>query len=406
MNETKKKRIAILLVIFFAVLFFFTAFGTFLVTQKYAKLRERQLQLDQQYSELVVKYNKMKEENEELHRLQLELENTNKELDQANTTIGELNAALEESQAAYTELSEKYEKLAKDYASVCAQMDALSAKFAAVSDEHAKLTEEYNTLKETFDLLSAFVNVDDVARATVPGIVCFGDSLTAGNVGSGGEVGNLWSFPLQIQQRLHNELSGAIAVSPYGWSGYSSSWIVNNANITLRDNWHLKNYIFVIWIGTNGGWSLPVKDEEGNPVLDENGNQKYEEDVPTLIGQIDAILSNQLDKNKRFLVIGLTEGKKDALDSALQNKYGDKFVNIREYLSTEGMTAAGMTPTQDDLEMMAKGLVPYSLRKIENGHYTVHYTDTGYTVIGNYLYERMDALGYFDTVKLVKNAKA
>ena len=405
MNETKKKRISILLVIFFAVLFFFTAFGAFLVTQRYTALRERQVQLDRQYSELLVKYNEMKEENKELTRLKQELENANKELDDAKKTIEELNDAIAENQEAYAQLSAKYEQLAKDYASVTAQMEALSAKFEAVSEQNTKLSEEYNSLKKTFDLLSAVVNVDDVARASVPGVVCFGDSLTAGNVGSGGEIGNLWSFPLQIEQRIHNELSGAITVSSYGWSGYASSWIVNNANITLQNNWQLKNYIFVIWIGTNGGWSLPVKDEEGNPVLDENGNQTYKEDIPTLIAQIDAILSNQLDKEKRFLVIGLTEGKKDALDSALSGKYGGKFVNIREYLSTEGMTAAGLTPTDADLEMMAQGLVPYSLRKIEYGHHSVHFTDVGYSVIGDYLYERMDALGYFDTVKLVKNAK-
>lgn len=43
---------------------------------------------------------------------------------------------------------------------------------------------------------------------------------------------------------------------------------------------------------------------------------------------------------------------------------------------------------------MSKGMTPQSLLSD-----SVHFTEEGYKLIGNLIYERMDELGYFDEIK-------
>ena len=76
-------------------------------------------------------------------------------------------------------------------------------------------------------------------------------------------------------------------------------------------------------------------------------------------------------------------------------EYGDKYINLREYMATDAIYDAGLEPTQDDLYRMQMGYTPFSLLAIDE----LHFNATGYELIGKLVYNRMESLGYFDEVK-------
>jgi lysophospholipase L1-like esterase len=136
--------------------------------------------------------------------------------------------------------------------------------------------------------------------------------------------------------------------------------IITDNHINRRDD------IMVIFIGQNGGYS------------DDN----------ELINQIRSMVD--FSRNKQYVVCGLTTGNatsRAALENAMQQEFGRRFINLREYLSTYGVYDAGITPTQADLDAMAVGAVPPSLLSD-----TVHFNSYGYTVIGNQIYKRLKEL--------------
>jgi lysophospholipase L1-like esterase len=89
-----------------------------------------------------------------------------------------------------------------------------------------------------------------------------------------------------------------------------------------------------------------------------------------------------------------TAAERSGLEKAMQAEYGDQYINLREYMSTSGLQDAGIEATDEDKEMMAEGMTPSSLLSD-----TVHFTEDGYKLIGNLIYERMDELGDFDEIK-------
>lgn len=146
------------------------------------------------------------------------------------------------------------------------------------------------------------------------------------------------------------------------------------------------NYIPVIFIGQNGGY----------------------DDIEDLIAQQKAIIEHQKenpvneDGSARFIIVGLhtgTEKSRAVLETAMEVEYGDQYINLREYMSTEGLADAGIEATEEDQEMMADGMTPASLLSD-----SVHFTADAYWLIGNQIYERMNELGYFDEVKEVIDA--
>lgn len=130
-----------------------------------------------------------------------------------------------------------------------------------------------------------------------------------------------------------------------------------------------EHYIPVIFMGTNGGWDT----------------------IEELIQQQQMILS-VFPENKKFIIIGLTYQhyvqEKD-LDEAMEDHWGDHYINLREYLSGQGIYDANLKPTSSDLEQMKQGIVPDIIRTDK-----VHYTEKGYQVLGKLLYQRMQELEY------------
>lgn len=135
------------------------------------------------------------------------------------------------------------------------------------------------------------------------------------------------------------------------------------------------DYIYVVFMGENHGWN----------------------NIQDLIEQQQAILSMQKKYADYYIVVGLPTGTKEArqeLEEALYETYGDKFLNIREYLSTQGIYDAGLKPSEEDLSRMEEGMIPTSLLADH-----IHFNAAGYRLIGNLMYERMNELGYFDELK-------
>lgn len=139
-----------------------------------------------------------------------------------------------------------------------------------------------------------------------------------------------------------------------------------------------QNYIPIVFIGQNGGYKTDQQ----------------------LVDQIKSII--QMEKyNENYLVLGLTTGTAESriqLESLMETAFGEKYVNLRELMSTNGLKLANISPTTEDLTAMETGAIPPSLLSDK-----VHFNAKGYEVIGKIVFHRMEQLGYFDSVKqLVK----
>ncbi len=125
-----------------------------------------------------------------------------------------------------------------------------------------------------------------------------------------------------------------------------------------------KDDITIIFIGQNGGY----------------------DSINALINQQKAMIEHL--EHDKYLILGLTTGTKSErheLESQLLDTYQDKFINLREYLSTSGLEDANIEPTTDDLEDMKLGKVPSSLL-VNN------------TIIGNHIYHELIAKKIYDKI--------
>ena len=130
-----------------------------------------------------------------------------------------------------------------------------------------------------------------------------------------------------------------------------------------------KSEITIIWMGANDG--------------------TYS-DWQTLVDK--QVMAANKVFNKKFVVIGLHKiGKTngEAYESLMRKAFGNKFFNIREYMCTNMIYDAGITPTEDDLSKMAAGDCPTSL--LYDG---THLKPASNVALGKMLYSICVGLGY------------
>ena len=130
-----------------------------------------------------------------------------------------------------------------------------------------------------------------------------------------------------------------------------------------------KSDITIIWMGTNDGTYSDWQDLVDKQVM----------------------AANKVS-NKKFIVIGLHKIGKTAgedYEALMRNTFGNKFFNIREYMCTNMIYDAGMTPTEDDLSKMAAGDCPSSL--LYDG---THLKPASNVALGKMLYNICVGLGY------------
>jgi lysophospholipase L1-like esterase len=132
-------------------------------------------------------------------------------------------------------------------------------------------------------------------------------------------------------------------------------------------------YANVFFIGQNGGFS----------------------DVADLIRQLSAMIA--YSQSNRYIVISFhktnhvinTIPRMMEMEDSLSISFGKHYVNLREYMVTNGLADAKYSPTQADKDSIAKGVVPPQLLADD-----CHFTTIGYNVIAKLVYERMKELGY------------
>ncbi|SFG50951.1 Aryl-phospho-beta-D-glucosidase BglC, GH1 family [Lachnospiraceae bacterium C7] len=155
----------------------------------------------------------------------------------------------------------------------------------------------------------------------------------------------------------------------------SEQQVKSGEKITTFASKSYRNYISIVFVGTNGGY----------------------DNLDDLIKQQKAIINSRTKNTDRYLIVGLTSGSaKDfkEFDKVMKKTYKDKYFNLREYLTTDALKNANITPTTEDEQYMKNGVIPPSLRSD-----AVHYNKVGYEQVGHGIYEKLDKLGYFDGVK-------
>lgn len=145
-----------------------------------------------------------------------------------------------------------------------------------------------------------------------------------------------------------------------------------------------RDYVHIVWLGTYGDFTTPEK----------------------LVNDTKLLLSRQASNPERYLVIGpcalrgawtnADPATLNGVDSAMMQAFGSHYINVRKYLMTDGLTDAGITPSKEEQLVIQQGGMPTSFRSNASG---ADLNGTAYKLIGELVYERMEALGYFDEIR-------
>ena len=142
-----------------------------------------------------------------------------------------------------------------------------------------------------------------------------------------------------------------------------------------------KNYLHVVFIGSYGEY----------------------DNADDLVQQVKTLLSRQSQNDDRFIVIGpySVDGwtsstyQLDAIDTAMLQAFGNRYINVRKYLVEDGLSDAGLSPSSEDKLNISAGMIPKSFLSTSNG---IELNGKAYALIGRLVYNRMESLGYFDEV--------
>lgn len=141
-----------------------------------------------------------------------------------------------------------------------------------------------------------------------------------------------------------------------------------------------RDYIHIVWIGTYGGFN----------------------DAEDLVRQVKTLLSRQAKNPERYLVIGLcsVHGSAtdtyymDAIDTAMMQAFGSRYINARLYFCSDGMADAGTPITGWDYYTSNK-IIPPAFTTTPAG---VTLNGLAFSLLGELAYKRMESLGYFDEI--------
>lgn len=184
--------------------------------------------------------------------------------------------------------------------------------------------------------------------------------------------------------QLEESDDGSIYISLYDESITKSVKIKKGSQVITKAAHDMSADIVIIQMGSNGGW----------------------DDYDELIEQYKAIIANS--GTECYIIIGDTDNPDESIDSAnyessaevgtddtlweaaLREAFGEHFINMRTYMLENGLEVAGLETTDDDIDDLADGRVPESLKY----DYT-HLNSYGYYVIGQGVYEKGVELGYW-----------
>lgn len=145
-----------------------------------------------------------------------------------------------------------------------------------------------------------------------------------------------------------------------------------------------KDDIQCIFVGTNGGWMVTADNAQTR--------------IDKLISEIDMMIDHS--SSKQYIVIGmhyyyswvLYNGLTvDMVETALQRKYGEHYINLRKYMIEYGLLDAGLTPTEADTSAIANGNVPPSLLYSDG----LHGNEKFYDILANLVHKQGKILQYW-----------
>ena len=201
-------------------------------------------------------------------------------------------------------------------------------------------------------------------------INCWGDSMTAGQGGSG------VSYP-----KVLKELTG-FPVNNFGVSGENTYEIVDRS----AEYGDQSGDIMIIEMGDNGKWkNMNDLIRQYQNMLDEAGCSNY------------IIISSTDDPNDTDQIwgeSGYEPGMQDTwYEAALKDAFGEHVVTARKYLIENGLSINGLDETDKDRERAEKGLISLQLRNywIDN----THLNEYGYRAQAYAVYEKGIELGYW-----------
>lgn len=107
------------------------------------------------------------------------------------------------------------------------------------------------------------------------------------------------------------------------------------------------------------------------------------------------VIQNMIDHNdyKKYIICGRPTGTKrerETEENVLGSRFGNHYVNLRQYISAYGLSDENITPTEDDTSAMTNGAIPPSLKT--DG---VHLNNSGYSTMAKCIYQRGKDLGYW-----------
>jgi hypothetical protein len=280
--------------------------------------------------------------------------------------------------------------------------------------------------------------VADTVFASGPDIACSGESLTAGsggsgttypavlsaltgrtvyNLGVGGETsatiaGRTGGRPW-LATVAGNEIpaSGGVTVTLAGDEGIAVAPLVGGSAgvnpVTIAGvtgTLSLSSGVYTFTRTTAGDavpvqWAAPVitysiaNRRADITIMWWGQNGGYNGDPAVLIGQQRATIEALTPLDKRWLVLGIPTGtaaSQAAIETALLQQYGRRFVNVRQLMATTAaLDEAGITPTSQDTTDIAAGTIPTSLRVD-----STHFNAAGYTVLAGRVYDRLQEMGW------------
>lgn len=127
-------------------------------------------------------------------------------------------------------------------------------------------------------------------------------------------------------------------------------------------------------------------------------------DNRTDLNDTKALLDRQsmyIGDHDRYIVVGPTRGTKAEMENfekAMTETYGDRFINLREYMSTDGLPSLELEITNEDRAAMEQGRIPPSLLRSDG----LHLNDNGTRLLSYLTVDRMEELGYFDEIFAAK----
>ena len=317
-----------------------------------------------------------------------------------------------------------------------------------------------NVRKDNLDSVQVAYDADLAAlQEYLPGIVCWGDSLTAGSSGSVSYPGTLQKYINTYMCDIYDlasTLDNAEGYSRVDWSQYTVSIPVVNmgsgkeTSETILGRSGVEPYVLSadmeipadtesvaiqfrsednkevkpLTAGNVGFNPVTIGGVEGTITLETNtrswGQSYYftrsTAGDPVTVEKGTQIIPACTDAYKdyihivwlgRYLVLGpcTVRGSwtsanvttMEAIDSAMMQAFGSHYVNIRKYLLADGMTDAKFSVTKEDKVVIQQSMVPISFRS--NSVTGADLNGSAYRLIGKLVYDRMSSLGYFDEVR-------